>query len=94
MDLGYDASLQVSKRLARWVKNHRPTYPERVFGEPPSRLQIAIGCLSITQEIQISVVYLMSRGMHESASALLRISSESYVRGLWLNSLLSHKKWE
>ena len=92
MVLEYDALLQVSKRLARWAKSHRTTYPEWKFGVPPSRLQVVVGCLSITQEIQRSVVYLMSRGMHESASSLLRVVSESYIRGLWLNYCATEKE--
>ncbi|WP_408733226.1 DUF6988 family protein, partial [Burkholderia cepacia] len=48
------------------------------------RSQLAIGCLDVTLEHQAAIALLHSSELYGSMMALLRVLSESLVRGLWL----------
>ncbi len=48
------------------------------------RIRAAIACLGIAQEHHHSIILLIAHELNASAYALLRVSLESYVRGMWL----------
>ncbi|WP_376698905.1 DUF6988 family protein [Burkholderia cepacia] len=50
------------------------------------RSQLAIGCLDVTLEHQAAIALLHSSELYGSMMALLRVLSESLVRGLWLHA--------
>ncbi|WP_060037607.1 DUF6988 family protein [Burkholderia ubonensis] len=50
------------------------------------RSQLSIGCLDVALEHQAAIALLHSSELYGSMMALLRVLSESLVRGLWLHS--------
>lgn len=71
--------------LIRWIDDHTAGI------ELPAdeRSQIAIGCYDVALEHQAAIALLHSSHLYGSALALLRVLSESLVRGLWLYSCAS-----
>ncbi|MBW5287229.1 DUF6988 family protein [Burkholderia gladioli] len=67
--------------LVCWIDEHTSglTLPA------DERSQLVIGCLDVTLEHQAAIVLLHSSQLHGSMLALMRVLSESLVRGLWLN---------
>ncbi|KVW75490.1 DUF6988 family protein [Burkholderia cepacia] len=67
--------------LVRWIDDHTAglTLPA------DERSQLVIGCLDVTLEHQAAIALLHSAQLHGSMLALMRVLSESLVRGLWLH---------
>jgi len=49
------------------------------------RTMISLGCFDVAIEHQAAIALLASSSLHGSAFALLRVLTESLVRGLWLH---------
>lgn len=67
--------------LVKWIDEHTSglTLPT------DERTQIAVGCFDVALEHQGAIALLHSAGLLGSMLALLRVLSESLVRGLWLH---------
>lgn len=74
--------------VIRWVDDHTAGI------ELPAdeRSQIAIGCYDVALEHQAAIALLHSSHLYGSALALLRVLSESLVRGLWLHACASESE--
>ncbi len=48
------------------------------------RTMLAVGCFDVTIEHQAAIALLVNASLHGAAFALLRVLTESLVRGLWL----------
>lgn len=71
--------------VVRWIDDHTAgiTLPA------DERSQIAIGCYDVALEHQAAIAVLHSSELYGSALAMLRVLSESLVRGLWLHGCAS-----
>lgn len=67
--------------LIRWIDDHTVglTWPA------DERSQLAVGCFDVALEHQAAITLLHSSELYGSMLALLRVLSESLVRGLWLH---------
>jgi hypothetical protein len=67
--------------LIRWIDDHTAglTLPA------DERSQLAIGCFDVALEHQAAITLLHSSKLYGSMLALMRVLSESLVRGLWLH---------
>jgi hypothetical protein len=67
--------------LIRWIDDHTAglTLPA------DERSQLAVGCFDVALEHQAAITLLHSSELYGSMLALLRVLSESLVRGLWLH---------
>lgn len=66
--------------LVRWIN-------DRTAGlvyQSDERSQLAVGCFDVALEHQAAIAVLHSSELYGSAFALIRVLSESLVRGLWL----------
>jgi hypothetical protein len=61
----------------------RAALHEKEISSAP-RIRAAVSSLGIAQEHHHSIVLLIDNKLNASAYALLRVSLESYVRGMWL----------
>ncbi|WP_435567323.1 DUF6988 family protein [Burkholderia cenocepacia] len=68
--------------LVRWID----TQTAGLTLPADERSQLAIGCLDVTLEHQAAIALLHSSELYGSMMALLRVLSESLVRGLWLHA--------
>ncbi|MBN3795988.1 hypothetical protein [Burkholderia sp. Ac-20392] len=75
-----DSEYAALLNLVRWIDEHTAGLTLPV----DERSQLAIGCLDVTLEHQAAIALLHSSQLHGSMLALLRVLSESLVRGLWL----------
>ena len=69
------------KDLIGWIDDHTAG----LSLPADERSQIAVGCFDVALEHQAAIVLLYHSGLYGSVLALLRVLSESVVRGLWLN---------
>jgi hypothetical protein len=69
------------KELIQWID-------ERTSGlslPADERTQLAVGCFDVALEHQAAIVLLHNSELYGSVLSLLRVLSESVVRGLWLH---------
>lgn len=69
------------KDLIQWIDDHTAG----LSLPADERSQLAVGCFDVALEHQAAMVLLHHSGLYGSALALLRVLSESVVRGLWLH---------
>jgi len=67
--------------LVRWINDHTAG----LILPADERSQMAIGCFDVALEHQAAMTLLHSSEHYGSMLALLRVLSESVVRGLWLH---------
>ena len=74
--------------LVKWINKHTAglTLPA------DERTQIAIGCFDVALEHQGAIALLHSARLPGSMLALLRVLSESLVRGLWLHECATEQQ--
>lgn len=58
------------------------------------RTMLALGCFDVAIEHQAAIALLASSSLHGSAFALLRVLTESLVRGLWLHGCATDAELE
>ncbi len=69
-------------QLVRWIDENTAG-----LGFPTDdRTLLALGCFDVAIEHQAAIALLASASMYGSAFALLRVLTESLVRGLWLHA--------
>ena len=71
--------------LMRWIDDHT----SGLILPADERSQLAIGCFDVALEHQAAITLLHSSELYGSMLALLRVLSESLVRGLWLHHCAS-----
>lgn len=76
--------------LVKWIDEHTSglTLPA------DERSLIALGCFDVALEHQGAIALLHSAGLPGSMLALLRVLSESLVRGLWLHECATEQQLE
>lgn len=69
-------------QLVRWIDENTAglAFPT------DDRTMLALGCFDVAIEHQAAIALLTSASIYGSAFALLRVLTESLVRGLWLNA--------
>ena len=70
------------KDLIEWIDDHTAG----LSLPADERSQLAVGCFDVALEHQAAIVLLHHSGLYGSVLALLRVLSESVVRGLWLHA--------
>jgi hypothetical protein len=75
------AELSALTELVAWIDHHTAgvTLPA------DERSLLAVGCFDVAIEHQAAIAVLGNSGLYGSAFALLRVLTESLVRGMWLH---------
>lgn len=68
--------------LIQWIDDHTAG----LVLPADERSQLAVGCFDVALEHQAAIVLLHHSELYGSVLALLRVLSESVVRGLWLHA--------
>ena len=68
--------------LIQWIDDHTAG----LVLPADERSQLAVGCFDVALEHQAAIVLLHQSELYGSVLALLRVLSESVVRGLWLHA--------
>jgi len=86
----------VSKRIAQSedLINWLDRFIERLSIPSDDRSRIVASCLDVAQEHHKSIVLTTSASFHGSASALVRIEFEAYIRGVWMSYCASDSEVE
>lgn len=58
------------------------------------RHRAAAGCLDLTMEYQKAIVLLVAKNIYGPAFSLMRLTTESYVRGIWLHKCATEEDLE
>ncbi len=75
-----ETEIRESEQLIQWLDSNIDG-----LGIPSNdRSRLAAGCLDMVLEHQKSIVLLTAHSLFGSATALVRLEFESYVRGIWL----------
>ncbi len=79
-----------SENLIQWLD----TQIDGLQVSSEERVRIAAGCLDTALEHHKAILLLVSRSLHGSAFALVRLLFEAYIRGLWLHRCASPTELE
>ena len=79
-----------SEDLIRWIDQSVKDLPFKTN----LRSQLGLGCLDVALEHHGAVVLLVSKSIHASAFALVRLLFEAYIRGEWLLECASDEQLE